>query len=191
MQDQQAATEAPLFDARTFRTTLGLFATGVTVVAATQEGHLHAMTANALTSLSLDPPLVIFCLARHARMVDELRRADAFTINVLREEQQALSTFFSGRWGDAPPPPFRFLPWEGGPLLDGCVAALGCTVHAWIEGGDHWIVVGRVTALHRGREPRRPLLFFGGTYRHLDTESAPAPDLQEEPIPVQIFYDPW
>jgi flavin reductase (DIM6/NTAB) family NADH-FMN oxidoreductase RutF len=198
MTDPQTATplSAAALDPRQFRSTIGLFATGVTVIAAghTQAGearHIHALTANSVTSLSLDPPLLLFGLGRHTRMVPELREAGTFVVNILREGQQPLSNYFAGRWPDAPPPPFRFEPWEGGPRLAGCLAALACRVEAWLDGGDHWIVIGRVLALHRGDEPLRPLLFYAGAYRRLDPEAEPAPDLEEDSPPVQIFYDPW
>lgn len=178
-------------DARAFRNTIGLFASGVTVVAARHSGHLHAMTANSITSLSLDPPLVVFGVGKRAHMVEELRQAAAYAINILREDQQALSSYFAGKWTGEAPPAFRFLPWEGGPRLEGAIAAVGCTIQDWLEGGDHWIVVGRVVALYQAPEPRRPLLFYAGTYRHLDAESAPAPELDEDQPPIQIFYDPW
>jgi flavin reductase (DIM6/NTAB) family NADH-FMN oxidoreductase RutF len=192
----QPATPAngsdPLITTRDYRDTLGLFGTGVTVVAVVHDDdELHAMTANAITALSLDPPLVIFCLAKRARMVDELQRANGFSINVLREDQAPVSDYFAGRRAAPNPPPFRFVAWDGGPRLEGCIAAIGCRLHEVLEGGDHFIVVGRVIGLYQAPEPRRPLLFFAGTYRHLDLEATPAPDLVEEPMPVQIFYDPW
>ena len=177
---------------REFRNTIGLFATGVTVISVVHDDdELHAMTANAVTSLSLEPPLVVFCLAKRARMVDELKRANGFAINILREDQQPLSDYFAGRRSGPTPPPFRFVAWQGGPRLEGCIAAVGCRLVECLEGGDHFIVVGEVIGLYQAPEPRRPLLFFAGTYRHLDAEAAPAPDLVEEPMPVQIFYDPW
>jgi flavin reductase (DIM6/NTAB) family NADH-FMN oxidoreductase RutF len=177
-------TPAPAIDGRDLRATLGLFTTGVTVVAVQHEDNrVHAMTANSVASLSLDPPLLIFCVARHARMVQELRQARAFTINILHEGQKALSTFFADRWPHASPPSFQFVPWEGGARLEDAVGAIGCAVLDWLEGGDHWIVVGRVLALYRSPKARRPLLFFGGTYRHLDLAATPAPDLVEHPIP--------
>lgn len=187
-----AAPDAdPTISPREYRSTVGLFATGVTVIAVVHDDdELHAMTANAVTSLSLDPPLVVFCLAKRARMVDELRRANGFAINVLREDQQPLSDYFAGRRA-GPQPPFRFVAWHGGPRLEGCIAAIGCRLEAVLEGGDHYIVVGRVIDLYQSPEPRRPLLFYAGTYRRLDTEAVPAPDLTEEIMPVQIFYDPW
>jgi flavin reductase (DIM6/NTAB) family NADH-FMN oxidoreductase RutF len=182
----------PVISPREYRNTVGLFATGVTVIAVVHDDdELHAMTANAVTSLSLDPPLVVFCLAKRARMVDELKRANGFSINLLREDQQPLSDYFAGRRIWPTPPPFRFVGWEGGPRLEGCIGAIACRLEECLEGGDHFIVVGRVIGLYQSPEPRRPLLFYAGTYRHLDSEAVPAPDLAEEPMPVQIFYDPW
>ena len=179
-------------DPRTFRQTIGLFATGVTVIAVEMDGHVHGMTANAVSSLSLDPMLALACVGKQARLASLLVEAKGFSINILRDDQQALSTYFAGGWKEAAPPPFRFVPWEGGPRLEGCAAALGCALHQIVEGGDHWIVIGRVLALHQGVEPRQPLLFYGGRYGQLDTKaSAPAPDLGWVETPVQVFYDPW
>jgi flavin reductase (DIM6/NTAB) family NADH-FMN oxidoreductase RutF len=191
MSQPPAADAEPRLDPRAFRNTIGQFATGVTIVAAMHGDHMHAMTANSITSLSLDPPLVIFCLGKSAHMVVELRQADGFSINILRENQQPLSSYFAGRWSEPVPPHFRFVPWEGGPRLEGCTAALGCVIHDWLDGGDHFIVLGKVIALYRDPEPGRPLLFYAGTYRYLDAEEQPAPEIDEDVMPIQIFYDPW
>jgi flavin reductase (DIM6/NTAB) family NADH-FMN oxidoreductase RutF len=181
----------PVISPRDYRSTIGLFATGVTVIAVAHDDDLHAMTANAITSLSLDPPLVVLCLARRARMVEELRYASSFSINILGEAQQPLSTYFAGRWAEPAPPPFRFVDWDGGPRLEGCIGAVACRLVDTLEGGDHYMIVGRVIGLYQAPEPRRPLLFFTGAYRQLDSQAAPAPDLVEETMPIQIFYDPW
>lgn len=179
-------------DTRAFRQTMGLFATGVTVVAVQDGAEIHGMTANAVASISLDPMLVLVCVSKQARLAGLLERATGFSINILRDDQQALSTFFASAWQAAQPPPFRFVPWEGAPRLEGCLAALGCVLHELIESGDHWIVIGRVVALHQGIEPRRPLLFYTGRYRQVDwRESAPAPDLSWVAEPVYVYYDPW
>jgi 3-hydroxy-9,10-secoandrosta-1,3,5(10)-triene-9,17-dione monooxygenase reductase component len=152
------------FDARAFRHTVGNFATGVTVVAAEVDGSVRGMTANAFSSLSLDPPLVLFCCGKSAHMSQAIRAASRFSVNVLSETQQDISTYFAGGWKDTTPPPFQFLAWHGAHRLDGCIASLGCSVETIIEGGDHWIVVGRVHALHRSDDGRAPLLFFRGRY---------------------------
>ncbi len=187
-------TTAPLtpLDPREFRQTVGQFATGVTVIAAQAGDEVLAMTANAFTSLSLDPMLVLFCPGKQSNLAQAIDRITGFSVNVLRDDQEALSTFFAGAWKEAAPPPFRFVPWEGAPRLEGCLAAVGCATQQVIEGGDHYILIGRALALHVGIEPRRPLLFHGGQYRRVDfAEGSPAPDLTWQPSPTQVFYDPW
>ena len=177
-------------DPRAFRDLAGLFATGVAIVTLETRGEVHAMTANAVTSLSLDPMLMLFCPAKKARLAEHLEHMRQFTLNYLREDQEALSTYFAGGWKSAPAPPFRFVPSPAGPRLEGCLAAIGCDVERVSDGGDHWIVTGRVISLHRGIEPLRPLLFFRGTYRVVDfSEGTPAPDLaQVTDEPPHIFY---
>ncbi len=179
-------------DTQQFRRTIGLFATGVTVIATETPEDIHAMTANAVTSLSLDPLLVLVCIGKRARMAEILVREARFSINILRQEQQALSTFFAGSWRETKAPPFRFVHWNGRPRLEGCLAALGCECHQTVDGGDHWIVIGRVVELYQGIEPQLPLLFYRGRYGRLSgDEGVPAPDLGWLEEPVQVFYDPW
>jgi len=175
-----------------FRRTAGLFATGVSVVATAEGEQIHGMTASAVCSLSLEPMLMLVCINKEARLAGFLRESGGFSINVLRHDQQALSVFFASTWPAPKPPPFRFVPWEGGPRLEGCAAAIGCAVHSVLEGGDHWIVVGRVMALHWGVEPIKPLLFYAGRYGQLDSgEQAEAPDLGWVERAVLAYYDPW
>ncbi|MDQ7843869.1 MAG: flavin reductase family protein [Armatimonadota bacterium] len=174
-----------------FRKVMGRFATGVTVVAAEHDGEMHGMTANAVTSVSLDPLLLLVCVGRRARMSRWLERAGGFTVNILTEDQEALSRYFAGTWPHAAPPEFRFVPWEGGPRLVAALAALGCRRERLIEAGDHRIVLGRVIALYEGDAAAQPLLFYGGRYRRLSpAEAAPAPELWTG-TDVRIYYDEW
>jgi flavin reductase (DIM6/NTAB) family NADH-FMN oxidoreductase RutF len=176
-----------------FRGTVGLFTTGVTVISTAVDETVHAMTANAFTSLSLTPPLVLCCVAKRARMAEILSSpaAERFAINVLRADQAALSSFFAGAWREAAPPPFRFVPWDAAPRLEGSVAAINCVKHELYEGGDHWIVVGRVVAVHQGVPPLDPLVFFAREYHALRREGTQAPDLPVAAGSAQVFYDPW
>jgi len=157
-------------DPRTFRQAVGHFATGVAVIALEVEGAIRAMTANSFTSLSLDPPLVLFCVGKRSRAGQAVHAATGFSINILGEEQQDVSTYFAGAWKDAPPPPFTFLDWEGAPRLEGAIGSIGCLIHAIHEGGDHWIVVGRVVAMYRVDGEPRPLMFYRGAYATLGDE---------------------
>ncbi|MBI4279025.1 MAG: flavin reductase family protein [Armatimonadetes bacterium] len=169
---------------------MGLFATGVTVVAAEADGDVRGMTANAVMSVSLDPLLVCVSIDRRAAINTVVERVGGFSLNILREEQEALSPYFAGLWKHPTPPEHRFQPWVGGPRLVGCLAAAGCRVHAILDGGDHRLFLGRVLALHQGEGPLSPLLFFGGRYHRL-REPALAPRDPEEvwiPEDVRIFY---
>jgi 3-hydroxy-9,10-secoandrosta-1,3,5(10)-triene-9,17-dione monooxygenase reductase component len=182
------------FDSKSYRQTVGRFLTGVTVIAFEVEKEVKAMTANSFTYLSLDPPLLLFCPAKTTRTGQLIHRATHFSVNILREEQQALSTFFAGGWKESSDPPYRFVPLDGVPRLEGSLASLACTVHQIHEGGDHWIVVGQVIAMQQGIEPLRPLAFHLGRYTNLQTTtSSPAPDLYEgfEAVPVHYHYESW
>jgi 3-hydroxy-9,10-secoandrosta-1,3,5(10)-triene-9,17-dione monooxygenase reductase component len=176
---------------RRFRDTLGLFATGVAVVITEVDGEALGMTVNAVSSVSLDPMLVLFCPGRKTRIAHHIERLTGFTINVLRHDQQALSTYFAGGWHEETPPPYRLIPARSAPRLEGCLACIDCTKHQIIEAGDHWLVLGRVVELHTGVLPHRPLLFYSGRYRAVDfSESTPAPDLTDvHDEPAHIFYD--
>ncbi len=178
-------------DAQSFRKVMGRFATGVTVVAAQHEDEIHGMTANAVTSVSLDPLLVLVCVDKRARMNRFIRSAGGFSINMLSEDQEALSRFFGGSWTLQTPPEFRFVPWHGGPRLVGSQAAIGCALDRSIDAGDHWLALGRVIALHEGDPSGRPLMFYGGRYRRLSEVEGPVAPEEWGHESVQIYYDEW
>lgn len=154
-------------DSLDFRRTAGLFATGVAVVAVQVDGAIRGMTANAIISVSLEPPLMLVSVQKDAHWLEYLRRSAGFSINILNERQADLSRFFANMWPEPEPPAFGFLPWTGGPRLEGAVGAIACQTYEFIEGGDHWLVLGLVVDLYRPEQPEPPLLFFGGQYRRL------------------------
>jgi flavin reductase (DIM6/NTAB) family NADH-FMN oxidoreductase RutF len=160
-------TEANILNSRAFRNVMGLFATGVTVIAAETEGETHGMTANAITSVSLEPMLVLVCVQKNAHMAGVLRQSGQFSINILNEDQADLSNFFAGLWAEAEPPAFTFEPWIGGPRLQGAIGYIACKITQFYEGGDHWIIVGEVIGLYRPEKPDNPLLYYSGQYRKL------------------------
>ncbi len=151
------------FTSRELRDACGSFATGVTVV--TVAGPL-GFTANSFSSLSLDPPLVMWAPARRSARFEAFAEAERFTIHILNAEQLPLATGFA-RSGDAP---FAELPWTEGPggvpEFDGCAAVLRCTRHATHPGGDHAIVVGRVESVDHDPDAH-PLVFHAGLYPRL------------------------
>ena len=183
-----------MIEPKLFRQTVGRFLTGVTVIACDIGGEVQAMTANSFTSLSLDPPLILFCPGKSTRTGQQVTHFRSFSVNFLREDQQALSNYFAGSWKQPTPPPFNFIQEDGIPRLEGCLASLLCTVHQVYEGGDHFIVVGHVDALHQGIEPLRPLAFYLGRYGLLEkgkTEAAPDLYNSEDPQPVHYHYESW
>lgn len=157
----------PMIDSWDFRKTLGLFATGVTVVAVEVDGEVLGMTANAVTSVSLEPSLVLVCVDKRAHLMMALQKSDRFSINILSEDQEALSSFFANMWEEPEPPDFTFVPWSGALRLTGTLGAIACKIHEILEGGDHWIVVGRVVELYREENPANPLLYYRGQYRQI------------------------
>jgi flavin reductase (DIM6/NTAB) family NADH-FMN oxidoreductase RutF len=178
-------------DARQFRNTIGLFATGVAVIVARADQEVLAMTANAVSSVSLDPMLVMFCPSKRSTLARHLANLSAFTINILRHDQQALSTYFAGGWREPRPPPFRLVPSSRAPRLEGSLASIECEPWQITEVGDHWMVLGKVMQLHTGIPPHQPLLFLSGRYRHVHPgDSTPAPDLSDvQDEPAHIYYE--
>src|SRR5574341_875861 len=155
-------------DSLAYRRTMGLFATGVAVMAtATDSGEIVAMTANAITSVSLDPILLLVCVGKDANLGSRILMAHWFSLSFLASSQQDLSDYFAGISRQENPPEFAFVPLNLGVRLDGCVAAVTCTRYDVLEGGDHWIVLGQVVELFRPDTLPDPLIFYGGLYRHL------------------------
>jgi flavin reductase (DIM6/NTAB) family NADH-FMN oxidoreductase RutF len=154
-------------DPRHFRDALGCFATGITVITALDsEGGPVGLTANSFTSLSLDPPLVLFCVDRGIKSFEALHSNRHFAVNILREDQEGLSRQFArsgpDKWSGV-----KFESWDTGcPILDGCIANLECDVESLFEGGDHVIVVGRVRRMRfdDDGEHCKPLLYYRGRY---------------------------
>jgi flavin reductase (DIM6/NTAB) family NADH-FMN oxidoreductase RutF len=152
-------------DIREYRRTIGLFATGVTVITAGVGEQIHGMTANSLTSVSLDPLLLLVCVDRRARMCAVIHEAGRFAVNILAAEQEPLSRHFAGRAVEGLDIAFDDL--NGVPVLSGALATLSCTVSEILEGGDHIIVMGAVEAFERRAEPPPPLLYYSGGYHRI------------------------
>ena len=144
---------------------MGLFATGVTVITACMNGSVHGMTANAVTSVSLDPLLVLAAINRRATMCNVIQQASGFAINILSERQEELSRYFGGTKAGPPPASLRFesCPDDGAPHILDALAAIFCRFERVVDAGDHVIVLGRVVHFHDGPAVP-PLLYFGGRY---------------------------
>lgn len=153
-------------DERAFRKALGCFATGVTVVTtADRDGKPVGVTVSAFSSLSLEPPLVLFCLDKRNRSLDAFKGGH-FAINILREDQREISIVFASRLDDKWAGIAHSIGAHGVPLIENSLARLECSLHELIEGGDHLIVVGKVERLDY-QTGGQPLLYFRGAYANL------------------------
>ncbi|MCW3781208.1 flavin reductase family protein [Defluviimonas salinarum] len=146
---------------RDFRAALGRYATGVTVVTALGPQGPVGITANSFTSVSIDPPLVLWCPARSSARFQAFAEAPFYAIHVLAADQIELCRRFARAGGDFDGLDTGTTP-DGLPLLPGCLARFDCAAHAAHDGGDHAILVGRV--LRAALRPGEPLLFWGGRY---------------------------
>jgi flavin reductase (DIM6/NTAB) family NADH-FMN oxidoreductase RutF len=147
-----------------FRRTLGMFATGVTVLTALKGESVHGMTANAFMSVSLQPPLVLVSIDRRARMSGLLHEGTRFGVNVLEASQASLSDHFAGRAAEGDPEPLFELVHDT-PLVEGALAHLVARVVRSYWGGDHSLFLGQVEFARYGTG--EPLLFHGGRYERL------------------------
>lgn len=150
-----------MMDPREFRNTVGNFATGVTVITTKNEDVQIGVTANAFSSLSLDPPLILICIDKRSSSMEALKKDAPFAVNVLSENQDA------DCWRFAKPADDKFegasysVSEDGIPLLEGNLATIECNVAEVIEGGDHYIVTGLVKKTSYD-DQAKPLLFFRG-----------------------------
>ncbi|MFO1202468.1 MAG: flavin reductase family protein [Tabrizicola sp.] len=156
-------------DARALRTAFGAFATGVTVITTRQaDGTPRGFTANSFTSVSLDPPLLLVCLAKTAHSADVFATAPHFAVNILAEDQKAVSGLFASRAPDK----FAQCAWTPGPkdvpLIDGSIAQFTCANHQLVDAGDHLILIGRIEAF--ATMDGQPLGYFRGTYFSIGIE---------------------
>ena len=148
-----------------FRGTMGLFPTGVAVITSRMNGSVHGMTANSVTSVSLEPLLMQVAINRRSGMCNIIQQTRQFAINILNERQEDLSRYFSGAKIGPPPASLRFEPdLDGGaPYIRDTLATIHCRIAQVVDAGDHVIVLGRVVHFHDG-PPAKPLVYFGGRY---------------------------
>lgn len=161
-------------DAKQFRDALGQFATGVTIVTTLgADGTPVGVTANSYNSVSLDPPLVLWSLAKSARSIGAFQNADAFAIHILGEQQQDLASRFASRGEDK----FAGLSvgrgHGGAPLLPDCAAHFECRTSYRYEGGDHVIFVGEVVHFETSDKP--PLVFHQGRFTRMHRTAGDTP----------------
>ena len=162
-------SQLPTVDTKALRNAFGAFATGVTVITTRQsDGTPRGFTANSFTSVSLDPPLLLVCLAKSAHSCDVFSTASHFAVNVLSEEQKDLSGLFASQSPDK----FLQCNWSSGhaemPILTGAIAQFTCARHRLVDAGDHLILIGRVEGF--GTRTGQPLGYFRGNYFSIGLE---------------------
>lgn len=154
-------------DPRQFRQALGAFATGVAVVT-TQDaaGAPVGLTVNSFTSVSLNPPLVLFCLGKQSASLTAFRDSGAFAVHVMPHAQQDLTRRFASRVEDR----FDGVAWHpghgGAPVIEGVLACFECALHACVDAGDHLILIGQVQRFSH-QPSDAPLLYFQGGFHSL------------------------
>lgn len=156
-------------DSAEFRNALGRFATGVTIVTtADAEGRRFGVTANSYNSVSLDPPLVLWSLAKTSRSMDAFRQCEAFAIHILGAHQEELAKRFASRGNDKFAELDTHEGYAGVPLFDDCVAHFECVTENRFEGGDHTIFLGRVVNFEAC--DHEPLLFHRGSFARVHSD---------------------
>jgi flavin reductase (DIM6/NTAB) family NADH-FMN oxidoreductase RutF len=171
-----AAPATTGFSGKEFRSALGSFATGVTVVTTMgEDGHGYGMTVNAFSSVSLDPPLVLVCAISGKTGSEQIDRNRCFAVNILAVDQEPLSGYFAKRDRPRGRDAFRdvdhHIGASGAPLIDGVVAHLDCRLAESYTVGDHEVFIGEVIDLFVDPDSE-PLLFHGGGYCLLQPKTA-------------------
>jgi flavin reductase (DIM6/NTAB) family NADH-FMN oxidoreductase RutF len=173
------------FDSDTFRKVMGHFVTGVTVVTTLEDGAPHGITVNALSSVSLEPPLVVVALDRRRYITPKVHAARRFAVSVLGEHQQALADCFAGAPVEPGREQFCGAAWSPGrhtglPLLEGAIATLECTVVGVHPIGDHDLFIGQVEALHNDEHHPQPLLYYRRRYLRVERSESIAIEGRQE-----------
>ena len=155
-------------DPRAFRDTLGLYASGITIITGVDEEGPIGFTCQSFYSVSTDPPLISFSVMKTSTTYPRIRHSGRFAVNVLSQAQQEVSNQFArkgtDKWAGIGWSPTR----AGTPVLEDILMWLDCQIWAEHDAGDHLIVLGRVTEMSRAdRHVPDPLLYFQGRYRHL------------------------
>jgi flavin reductase (DIM6/NTAB) family NADH-FMN oxidoreductase RutF len=170
MTSNQLLDQAHPIDGRALRSICGLFVTGVTVITSGVDSEAAGTTVNSFTSVSLDPPLVLFCLHRNSRLNTVVQESQAFVVNFLAAHQKTLAWAFAGKTSEHLHGAAHHPSAAGAPILSDALAFLACRLVNEFDGGDHIIYVGHVLELGAPRRHREPLVFFRGLLGALEDQ---------------------
>lgn len=171
-EDPSEAQEAGISPAA-LRRVCGLFVTGVTVITTGTGDHATGATVNSFTSVSLEPPLVLFCLHQRSRLHETLTASGAFAVNFLTGPQERVARAFAGRHTAVFHDVRHHLSSPGVPVLSEALAYLSCRITGTFAAGDHSVILGEVVELGEPRRNREPLIFFQGAFGSLDRQPPP------------------
>lgn len=161
-------------DEMSIRGAMSEFTTGVTIVATEDDGEQYGFACQSFSSLSLDPPMILFTVMKTSRTWPHIKKSGRFSVNILAEEQENVSAAFGRRNGEK----FKTGRWcrseQGNPLLRGCAVWIDCTVADVYEGGDHWIVTADIVAIGV-RDEVKPLIYHRGSYARIAHPGIDAP----------------
>ncbi|MDO5030619.1 MAG: flavin reductase family protein [Corynebacterium sp.] len=161
-------------DEMSIRGALSEFTTGVTIVATEDDGEKYGFACQSFSSLSLNPPMILFTVMKTSRSWPHIKKTGTFSVNVLAEDQEAISAAFGRRNGEK----FNTGQWSrselGNPLLRGCSVWIDCNVADVHEGGDHWIVTANIVAIGV-RDEVNPLIYHRGSYARVAHAGVDAP----------------
>lgn len=175
---RESPREPRPIEAARLRRVCARFATGVAVVTAGGARDSVGTTVNSFTSVSLEPPLVLFCLHRRSRLLPAVRESGGFVVNVLSARQEPLAWTFAGRDSASLDGVAHRRSAGGLPVLRGTLGFLACRLVREYDGGDHSIVLGEVVELGAPGRDEDPLVFFGGSMRALEEEFKGVPRSQ-------------
>lgn len=167
---EQSPHEAQPVESRNLRRVCGLFVTGVTVITTGVDDRAVGTTVNSFTSVSLDPPLVLFCIHQQSRLHQDLRESGKFAVNFLTRRQERLARAFAGSRTASFDHVLHHHSTDGVPVLSDALAYLACDIVDEFPGGDHTIVLGKVVELGVPRRRQEPLIFFEGSFGALEEE---------------------
>ena len=154
-------------DIRAFRDSLGRFATGISVVTACSDGREpEGMTVNSFSSLSLEPPLILWSIQRDSDCLPAFAAASGFAVNILRDHQEDVSRHYAQKGDHRLLTGTSHLGRSGQAVLDDCLTSFECEVWRRYDGGDHIIIIGQVLEME-SHPDAQPLVYYGGGYRHL------------------------
>lgn len=161
-------------DEMSIRGAMSEFTTGVTIITTEEGGENYGFACQSFSSLSLDPPMILFTVMKTSRSWPHVKESGTFCVNVLAEDQESISAAFGRRGGEK----FTTGTWEltplGNPLLRGSSVWIDCTVADVHEGGDHWIVTANIESIGQ-REDAKPLIYHRGSYARVLHPGVDAP----------------